>query len=329
MVIHGGIFTTFSRLRWAVVFFLAGGAFVLAVGILAVPDYYNWPRAIESVFSVGLPRITGKIRLPLRGLEGGAVNPNALAAAALLLMPMALNLLFARLRSLRDRLSLLPLAGLVAIIGAVVILISHSWTAGVAIWCTAAISMMLIPTSSISRILAGLVIAGPIVAAVAVYSVSGRAVVVEELTEAWLSLGTRTDLYRQGLAQLDTSPWLGVGINSFRERYVASGAISVGEIPAHAHNIFLQTALDIGVIGSLAFWGLQCSLWRRAVSVATRALPLIRGVALGAALSLVAITVFGLTDAVALGAKLGFCQWVLGGFILAAQKIADDDPLRV
>jgi len=323
MVLHGRMLTSYSRLWWAIIIFLAGGFFVLTVGVLAVPDYYHWPRAIESVSSFRLPRVTGKIRLPLRGLEGGAVNPNALAAAALLLMPMALSLLVARLRGLGNRLSLLPLAGLVAFSGAVVILISHSWTAAVAFWCTAAVAATVMSSTRNTRIVAGFVIAGPILAVVAGFLVFGRSVVMGELAEAWVSLGTRAEIYKQGIAQFTASPWLGVGINSYRERYALSGASIVNGSPAHSHNIFLQTALDIGVVGSLAFWGLQCSLGRLALSVPVGAQPLIRGVASGAALSLVNITAFGLTDAVALGSKLGLVQWVLGGFILAALKITD------
>jgi O-antigen ligase len=88
---------------------------------------------------------------------------------------------------------------------------------------------------------------------------------------------------------------------------------------AHAHNEFLQAALDLGLPGLIAFlavyiiafWMLR-EIWRAAPSP----LPT-RMLALGLGGGLFAHVIYGLTDAVALGAKPGVLFWMLLGLITA------------
>ncbi len=87
------------------------------------------------------------------------------------------------------------------------------------------------------------------------------------LTE-WVSIVTglgkdptltgRTIIWDVALAKLQESPLLGFGRGAFwapGSRYaIASGkAVAVGFIPPHAHNGFIDLALDIGLIGLLLF----------------------------------------------------------------------------
>jgi putative inorganic carbon (HCO3(-)) transporter len=91
---------------------------------------------------------------------------------------------------------------------------------------------------------------------------------------------------------------------------------------AHAHNQLLQAAVDLGLPGLIAYlalWiGAAHMLHDRSASVTEHSLNSVAG-ALGAAL--VAQFVFGLADAIALGAKVGWFFWLTLGLIASLQRI--------
>jgi putative inorganic carbon (HCO3(-)) transporter len=87
---------------------------------------------------------------------------------------------------------------------------------------------------------------------------------------------------------------------------------------AHAHNQLLQTGLDLGLPGLVAYlalWWISAVLlwrsWRGAPDTAHRALVV------GVAGALVASWIFGLLDAISLGAKPGFMWWLLLALLVA------------
>nr|MBP7693682.1 hypothetical protein [Anaerolineales bacterium] len=85
---------------------------------------------------------------------------------------------------------------------------------------------------------------------------------------------------------------------------------------AHAHNEFLQAALDLGLPGLIAFLALNGLAFVQAAVIARRApaeWQRVMALALGA--GVLAHMLFGLTDAVALGAKVGIVFWILLGLI--------------
>ena len=86
----------------------------------------------------------------------------------------------------------------------------------------------------------------------------------------------------------------------------------------HAHNFFLQTALDFGLPGLIALLALyvlaifQCiRLWSRRDWSESRAW------AVGFLGALLAQTVYSLADAVSMGAKTNFLFWYLFALIFA------------
>ena len=129
----------------------------------------------------------------------------------------------------------------------------------------------------------------------------------------------RLEIWRRAYECVRDFPYTGMGMNTFRTVvYVVhppllfSPSIDIG----HAHNEFLQAALDLGVPGLLAFIGLYVAAfiliykgYHLASQVDPDALPWILGLAGG----LIAHGLFGLNDAVALGAKPGILYWMLLG----------------
>jgi len=94
----------------------------------------------------------------------------------------------------------------------------------------------------------------------------------------------------------------------------------------HAHNIFLQTSLDIGIPGLTAYISiLIISIiigWR-----AAKKSPELRSLSIGLLASLIALHVFGMTDAQALGQKPGLVFWMALGLLVAIDRIADSEGI--
>lgn len=161
----------------------------------------------------------------------------------------------------------------------------------------------------------------------------------ERLQALWLApptdtaLGTFTTLlYRQelwpwALTAAHDFAFTGTGLGSFRE--VAFRLYPVQISPnadiGHAHNIFLQTALDVGVPGLVAYVALLLLALGGAWVAARDAL--LRPAALGLLAGLVGLHVYGLADALSLGSKPGVLFWYALGLIAALVLVARRSPL--
>jgi hypothetical protein len=97
----------------------------------------------------------------------------------------------------------------------------------------------------------------------------------------------------------------------------------------HSHNMFLQTALDVGLVGLAAYCAVLGFLLIRANQAVWGPLRLARSAAVGAAFSLAAVSAFGLADAVTLGSKVGMIQWMAGGLILGAWRTQLESEVTV
>ena len=113
-----------------------------------------------------------------------------------------------------------------------------------------------------------------------------------------------------------TCHWLGLG--SFRQVVLRLYPITVYPNPdiAHAHNLFLQVALDTGLPGLCAYVSLLLIAirvcWQRQRGPGADA-----ALARGTLAALIAVHVFGLADAIAPGAKPGLLYWWLLGLSAA------------
>ena len=85
---------------------------------------------------------------------------------------------------------------------------------------------------------------------------------------------------------------------------------------AHAHNLLLQVTLDLGLLGLVTYLAILIATAAMAWQAA-RAYPQKRPFALGLLAGLIALHVYGLADALALGAKPGILFWYNLGLINA------------
>lgn len=139
------------------------------------------------------------------------------------------------------------------------------------------------------------------------------------------TLEGRLEIWSRALYGIQDFPFTGMGMNNFRR--VVHILYPLFLIPpdkdiAHAHNYLLQAALDLGIPGLIAYlalWlGAAVLLWQ--VWGQTES-PWLKWLALGMAGSLLSHFMYGMTDAVALGAKPGFIFWLLLGLVVSLHQI--------
>lgn len=312
MLILGRVVDTPQRLRFALLASLSGGLVVLVLGLAAtnVPD-----SSLSELLAVSkLPTI----RLVMPGLDpSGLVNPNALAVVALLVTAIGVSVVVLRCDDKRDRFSLQPLGVIVSLAGTLVLAVSRSRSAALAVWLTLVVLLVRGFNWWVSRLLVGaLVVALPLLATGYYLLSNSHDELHLKADELWQTADHRVEILRSGIELLAASPWFGIGLNEFRHIYKPQTVYAV----PHVHNVFLQTALDIGILGLGAYCSVMGFLLVTADRVARGSCKLCQSAAVGAALSLVSVSMFGITDAVALGAKVGLLQWMAAGLILAARR---------
>lgn len=123
----------------------------------------------------------------------------------------------------------------------------------------------------------------------------------------------RQDLWLQSLFLIRQSPVFGIGLSGYPRLAPTAWPNSPtqpGGSPNHAHNLFLQLALDTGVLGLAAFTAM---LWLALRSVwAARQVQTHRHLAIALFASLIVLIVHGLGDVIVWGtAKSSIVMWVL------------------
>ena len=140
--------------------------------------------------------------------------------------------------------------------------------------------------------------------------------------------------YRALLAQQDF-PLTGTGLNTFRylSHWLYPYTNAPGELQrdlGHAHNEFLQAALDLGLPGLISFCAIQIGvawMWLKSWRILNRfsarvtrqpssdLLKITKSTLLGLGGGFFAHFLYGWIDAISLGAKPGFLFWLLAGLI--------------
>ena len=325
--------------------FLGIGLLVAAMGLLGTQWFVKF-SPLASITSRLAPRITG-----LPGAKGG-FQPNEVAGSLLWVVPVLFTLsvlLPGKARSLskhigggRTVVSILVTVPLTFFVSGMLILTqSRGSYIGLSL-AVLVMTLVALPKGGRLLLLVGLIL----------LTIGGGYFIVHmDLDSIWrgwtssalasdpgLSLNNlegRLELWSHALYGIQDFMFTGMGMNTFRGLVHVLYPLflsSPGTDIAHAHNEFLQAALDLGVPGLIAFLALYIGafvmlweLWQAAktqgTNVPERSLspasypPLTRALVLGLGGGLLAHMIYGLTDAVALGAKPGVLFWMLLGLI--------------
>ena len=322
--------------RWLIMLSLLG----IGMAVLGVLGS-NWFTAklvdLSKVYSFIPQRITD---IP-RSLRGG-FHPNGVAATLIFVIPLYATQLvevFQHHRAPRTRLDRLPIAllllALLCTLATLLLTQSRGALGGLAIasvalffawkrrWLLSLVSLL-----GLVALAAVLLVQFP--------SLAGAAEIARDPAARRLmsSFEFRLAVWRAALQVLQAFPLTGVGIGTFDtivrllfpHLYPANPYVSSTTI-THAHNEFLQVAIDLGIPGFVAY----VALWAAFVRTAWRAYTWApdegtRRILLGIGAGLLAHQIFGLTDAFMLGTKPGIVMWMLMGIVtgmylnLAAEK---------
>jgi putative inorganic carbon (HCO3(-)) transporter len=269
--------------------------------------------------------------LALPGLAQLSTHPNQLAALLSFFLPLLVSLAVGPRPGPSRHLWRVALA-LVALLVVAILILTQSrggWIATIAgLLALAALWAAVLPPSRAQRGLR-LVVALSVLAALAMVAWIGPTT----LWELWLNppadtavgtlrtLGVRRAIWPWAATAVGDFPFTGVGLGAFRQ--VVFRLYPLPPWPdydlGHAHNIFLQTALDTGLPGLVAYLAILFVAAAVGWRVARRD-PGFRAVSLGLLAGLAALHIFGLADALVLGAKPAVVFWFALGLLAAMNK---------
>ena len=367
MVLAIGVFSVFLRMGtnprgWWVCFgvLLASGAAIAFIGLLGT----NW--MVKFGAFEGLTTRFAAYITTLPGARGG-LHPNELGGALLWIVPVLVTTSIVLVVHLRDFSReagttciwfLLPILLILTLFVSGVTLLTQSRSSYVGSTVTLLL-LLLIALPRLWRLLILICLAGLIVLGGYYVSQTGPDVIWQQWSDVQVIgnpgfsprvMEGRVEVWACALLGIRDYPISGMGMNTFRGvAHVLYPEYShvLGRDIAHAHNEFLQAGLDLGVPGMIAFvalyigaLGMLVEIWKRSFRVppgapAPRGFappsvgPLARALALGLGGGLLAHAIYGMTDAVALGAKPGILFWMLLGLICGlhaqSERFSADD----
>ena len=324
---------------WLSCTFVLGGVGVAALGVLGS----RWLQKVPILIA-----ITERIPSISFGLHGAVegFHPNEVAGVLLWVAPLALAacvVILAQRIKLKEQIgnggaTALFLGSALAVFpnwGVLILTQSRSGWIGIAaalLWTAAVLINRRLPLQEKWRLafwsmISVLLVIGMVSLAPRILNEGARPI-YEETTGSALSinsLASRVEIWSRATYGIEDFSITGMGMNTFRE--VVHVLYTLFTIPpdrdfAHAHNHLLQAALDLGLpglIGYLSLWLISAVLlyriWARASDWEDRLWVL------GLGGGMLGYFVYGLADAVALGAKPGFLWWYLLGLIAALYRL--------
>ena len=297
----------------------------VAPGVMAIIAMFVGLALVGTTWGTKVPllvRISAALPAVLRGLPGAdnGFHPAEVGGTLtwIIFLPLAAAIGFwSQRRSRRQVATGFVLLGLVAIMG-FALLLTQSRSAWIGVAVGTSVLLWLIGRWGRITLAAGLILVLAVVLIVGpdriLQTVSAPASDVSDVFEP--SLDGRVEIWSRAIYGIQDFPFTGMGLGTFRyivpvlyPLFSVSPDLDIG----HAHNELLQAGVDLGIPGLIAFIALQAmGIWlayRTSRSIALS--PFQRWLALGTLAGLAAHAIFGLTDAVAIGAKPGVFFWLL------------------
>jgi putative inorganic carbon (hco3(-)) transporter len=315
-----------KKLAAAVVLFCAGG---LAFAVVALGVTRWSPRKFPLLGELG--RLFPPRFHELAGLDGG-FNPNPVGGTLLLFIPLFALLAWAIPRERRLAAFRLPASFVLGLSGLFLLgmlLLSQSRSAWIGL--SAALLLWLALRIRFFRwiVPGGLALALLLILfAAPVQSVADLDPVFDDLAGS-IGIEARMEIWNRAGYGIRDFPFTGMGMDTFR-RVVhvlyPLFVISPDQDIANAHNLILQTALDVGIPGVVALMSIWAAVGILLVGIRRRTeTPFRRLLAEALICGLAAQFVFQFTDAIPLGTKVGQVWWVAVGLAVALHRLEFGD----
>ena len=309
-------------LKWVMLAYFLFGLGMIALGLLNIAWLPKVPLLDSLVFwfseQVGLGQIRGTP-------EEGAVHSNQIAGTLLFFLPLTAVLLIWWRPTAWRRLILAGLAGFFGL-GLLIMLLSQS-RAG---WAGTAVGLAILPWFYALthrehprwRLVSWLLPTGALLATAvalpflwprleAIWSSPNIDTAVGNLN----TLAFRQVVWQWGLTAVQDFPFTGTGLGSFRAVVTRLYPLPIYTDIGHAHNIFLQVALDVGLPGLIIYLALLGLMGITSWHIVRARHPLYTPLALGFVANLLALHTYGLLDTLALGSKTGLFFWLMLGLL--------------
>ena len=294
--------------QWVAWILLAIGVLLVLLGPLLIVDPGRNVAFLAPVQQVGGPLIR---RL------GETINPNILASALAVTFPLAAAL------SLRwdwtPRRWLPPLCGLLAIGIAALTALAASRSNLLAM-------AAVVPLLLILRWPRLIFLVCRLLIAAILFSYVGGPALLDQLVAGPATGGfaERVEIWQRALYAIQDFPFTGSGLGAFDRviplLYPYFLISPAADIP-HAHNLFLQVGVDMGLPGLIAFTALLICLFVMLIpALRRRNQPLHWTLAAGALGALVTLLVGGIFDVANWGVKLAFVDWLVVALVVLLHR---------
>jgi putative inorganic carbon (hco3(-)) transporter len=317
------------RLKWAILAFFGLGLVIALVGAAATDWHFKVP-VLERLINRLPPQM---VQLP--GAPDAGVNANQLGGTLTIYVPFSLAWLLSWRARSSPWLSLILRLLLLGIFGGLLILSQSrsAWIGGViGCWTVLILGSFSSERRWLRRVAVALLTVSMLVVGILFIWVGTDPIIslwesaggVETDVVGQISLMGRVEIWSRALYTIQDFSFTGCGLGTFREVVwilYPLFRISPSSEVAHAHNIFLQAAVDTGVPGLIAYLSLLgiggVVGWRIIQQSGGRHRWLVFGLMSG----LLALHIYGLTDALAPGSKPGLVFWVVLGLLAAMDRL--------
>lgn len=295
------------RFRWLTIALLAVG---LSLALIA-------PITVGWTGSEKFPLIPANLYSYLPVTE--SINPNIMAGALNLILPLALALPLFAWRTLRRFERLLAVIAVVAMLGILVVSKSRGGLL--------AVGTVLILLAVLRWRRGWLIVLGGVLIIGTIFWWISPDTILEMLTatQALGGLDGRLEVWSRGLYMVQDFPFTGIGMGTFHQTvnllYPLLLANFDVDIP-HAHNLPLQVAVDLGLPGLIVWLAIFLLVIYGAGRVYRHGKLTENGwlAGLGAGLlgSQVVLLVHGMLDATVWGTRPAILLWAVWGLVMAA-----------
>jgi O-antigen ligase len=304
--------------------FLLGGALLAVVGLVGMAEPMSKLFGAVDLYT-RLPRTLTAVQTSTIVTQG--VNPNQVAGTLTLFVPLAMLTALApgrlRLVARVSLLVMLPVLLLTQSRGAIVGVALA--TAAGALWVGGRRVRLAVAGAALATAILGVAVLARLDGAVPgcalwdnLWTAPAERAAGEAAAGSPLLAAPRLELWERAVVMVLDMPVTGVGLNTFPlilPRFYPSEYYDDTSLVAHAHNLALHSAVDLGLLGLAAVAMIVVVAVLAGMNAARGGAD--RTLALGLLLGLLAHAVFNAADAVALGAKTGPALWIALGLLAA------------